>query len=175
MTRETHSQCGGEGGAEAGAERELKFVADRKTLRAALASPPLGGEAGPPAWRKLKTVYFDTDEGDLSRARVALRVRRTKDGWVMGLKRAAAEDKGAFERKETEVVSPTGEPDLSLFDSAAAREVTDLIGGRPLAPRFGSDIRRATRTIEVNGATIEAAFDDGFLFAGERRAPAAEI
>ncbi|MGO9419372.1 CYTH and CHAD domain-containing protein [Roseiarcus sp.] len=175
MTRETHSQCGGEGGAEAGAERELKFVADRKTLRAALASPPLGGEAGPPAWRKLKTVYFDTDEGDLSRARVALRVRRSRDGWVMGLKRAAAEDRGAFEREETEVASPSGDLDLSLFDKATAREITDITGDKSLAPRFGSDIRRAARTIETNGAAIEVAFDEGFLFAGERRAPTAEI
>ena len=173
MTGETQDECGG--AAEAGAERELKFIADRKTLKAAMAAPPLGGDMGPPVWRKLRTVYFDTEAGDLSRARVALRVRRSKDGWVMGLKRAAASDRGAFEREETEVACPSGAPDLGLFDKAVAREVAELTGGRPLAPKFGSEIRRAARTIAAGGAAIEIAFDQGFLFAGDRRAPTAEI
>ncbi len=82
-------------------------------------------------------------------------------GWIMGLKRAAPEDRGAFEREETEVAAPSGEPDLTLFDKAVAREITDLTGAKPLTPQFGSDIRRATRTIEANGAAIEVAFDAG--------------
>jgi inorganic triphosphatase YgiF len=172
MTGETQGEDGA--AAEAGAERELKFIANRKTLKAALASPLLGGDMGPPGWRKLRTVYFDTEAGDLSQARVALRVRWSKDGWVMGLKRAAANG-GAFEREEIETACTSGEPDLSLFDKAAAREVTDLTSGRPLAPRFGSEIRRAARTVNANGASIEVAFDQGFLFAGDKRAPAAEI
>lgn len=102
-------------------------------------------------------------------------MRHIDSGWVMGLKRAAAEDRGAFEREETEVSSPSGEPDLSLFDKAIAREVTDLTGDKPLHPRFGSEIRRAARRVEKNGAAIEVAFDEGFLFAGDRREPTAEI
>ena len=175
MTRRTYAQDGGAGQAPPGIERELKFVADRKTLKAAASASFLGGEAGPPTWRELRSVYFDDDDGDLSRARVALRVRHVDGGWVMGLKRAGSEDRGAFEREETEVSSPSGEPDLSLFDEAIAREVTDLTGSKPLKPRFGSEIRRAARTVETNGAAIEVAFDEGFLFAGERREPTAEI
>ncbi len=175
MTRRTHAQDGGAGQAPPGVERELKFIADRKTLKAAVSAPFLGGEAGPPTWRELRSVYFDDDDGDLSRARVALRVRHVDGGWVMGLKRAGSEDRGAFEREETEAPSPSGEPDLLLFDEAIAREVTDLTGSKPLKPRFGSEIRRAARTVETNGAAIEVAFDEGFLFAGERREPTAEI
>ena len=96
-------------------------------------------------------------------------------GWIMGLKRAAPEDRGVFEREETEVAAPSGEPDLTLFDKAVAREITDITAAKPLTPQFGSDIRRATRTIEANGAAIEVAFDQGFLFAGEMRSPVAEI
>ncbi len=44
MTGETQDKAAG----SAGAERELKFIADRRTLKAALAAPLLGGEAGPP-------------------------------------------------------------------------------------------------------------------------------
>ncbi len=169
---ETHSE---EADAEGGVERELKFIADRRTLEAAMAAPLLGGLMGPPDWRKLRTIYFDTEDGDLSRARVALRVRRSsKDGWIMGLKRAAA-GAGAFRRQEIEVACRSGEPDLSMFAKSVARDVTELTGGRPLAPKFGSEIRRAARTIAVGGATIEIAFDQGFLFAGDKRAPTAEI
>lgn len=58
MSRQSHAEDSGEGKGSAGAERELKFIADRRTLRAALAAPLLGGEAGAPPWRKLRTVYF---------------------------------------------------------------------------------------------------------------------
>ena len=172
MTRESDAREGLARVGEAGAERELKFAADRRTLRAALASPLLGGEMGPPAWRRLKSVYFDTADGDLAEARVALRMRRSAGGWTMGFKRAG---QSAFEREETEVKAGSALPDLSLFDAAVARRIEDLAGGEPLAPKFGADIRRAARTIEAGGATIEVAFDQGFLFAGERRENAAEI
>lgn len=84
MTRRTDAQDGGAGQAPSGVERELKFIADRKTLKAAVSAPFLGGEAGPPTWRELRSVYFDDDDGDLSRARVALRVRHVDGGWVIG-------------------------------------------------------------------------------------------
>ncbi|RBP11938.1 inorganic triphosphatase YgiF [Roseiarcus fermentans] len=170
MTRDRHAQDED----PAGSERELKFLADAETLRRVLAAPTFGGGEPSPAWRKLRTVYFDTDAGDLSRARVALRVRHSDDGRVMGLKRASA-DGGAFEREETEVAVASAEPDLSLFPKALARDIARLTGGAPLAPRFGSDIARATRTVAKDGAEVEIAFDDGFLFAGERRAPTQEI
>jgi inorganic triphosphatase YgiF len=160
---------------EADAERELKFIVVKETLKAALSAPFLGGGDGLPVWKDLRSVYFDDDDGDLSRARVALRVRSVDGGFVMSLKRAAPGDRGAFERQETEVASPSGEPDLSLFDEGAKRALTELTGAKPLAPRFGSEIRRAVRTIEKDGAAIEVAFDDGFLFAGDAREAAAEI
>ncbi len=175
MRRRKDARERGEGAAEPGVERELKFLADRATLKSALAAPFLGGETGAPTWRKLRSVYFDDDDGDLSRAEVALRLRRSEDGWVIGLKRAASGDRGAFEREEIEAAAPSGAPDLSLFEDAVAREVTDLTNGKPLAPRFGSDIHRATRTIEAAGASIEVAFDEGHLFAGDKRAATAEI
>ena len=165
----------GGGGLSAGPERELKFIADRRTLKAALAAPLLGGEAGPPRWKKLKTVYFNSEARDLAHARVALRVRRVEGDWIMGLKRTAPNNRGAFDREETEVVAPSGEPDLALFDKAVAREVEVLTGAKPLTPQFGSDIRRTARTIRANGAMVEVAFDQGFLFSEEKRAPIAEL
>ncbi len=155
-------------------ERELKFLVEPETLRAALSAPLLRGRDGADAWRTLRTVYFDTDDDDLAGARIALRVRRSDDGWVMGLKREASGG-GAFDRRETEVALASGVPDLSRFDKAIAREVTDVTGDKPLRPKFGSEIRRATRTVDLDGSRIEVAFDEGRLFAGEQSAPTAEI
>ncbi len=173
MTSEARADDGRAGRGDV--ERELKFIVGEKTLKAALSAPFLGGREGFPVWKDLRSVYFDTDDGDLSRARAALRVRSVDGGFVMSLKRAASGDRGAFERKESEVASPSAQPDLSLFDEETRREVTGLTGSKPLAARFGSEIRRAARTIEKDGAAIEVAFDDGFLFAGAARQAAAEI
>ena len=176
MTRESHSdtQMMAKAHERASAERELKFVADRKTFKAAVALPLLGaGE--PPKWRRFKSVYFDTEDGDLMRSGVTLRVRRAKGATIMGLKRAAASTRGFFERDELEVGSPSAEPDLALFGEAVSRKIKEIAGDKPFAARFGSDIRRASRTVEVGGATIEVALDQGFLFAGEQRAPVYEI
>ena len=55
----------------AGAERELKFLAEGEAFDAALALPLLGGPDGGSS-RRLESVYFDTGESDLARAGVAL-------------------------------------------------------------------------------------------------------
>ncbi len=175
MTRVSHSPGHPAATPMAGAERELKFVADRRTLKAALALPLLGGAAEAPEWRRLKSVYFDTEDGDLMRQGVTLRVREEKATFVMGLKRTAESKRGFFDRDELEVKSQSAEPDLSLFDEAITSKINKIIGEKPLAARFGSEIRRATSAIELGGATIEVALDDGFLFAGERRDPVHEI
>ena len=158
----------------AGAERELKFLADGEAFDAALALPLLGGPDGGSS-RRLESVYFDTGESDLARVGVALRVRREDGGFVQGLKRAADSDRGAFEREEREVKSSSAEPDLALFGKATARDIARIVGGKGLAAKFGSDVRRTTRTIAFSGAELEIAFDSGFLFAGERREPVREI
>ena len=177
MTRESHrdTQMTARAHEGAGAERELKFLADRKTFRAAVALPLLGGAGEAPKWRRLKSVYFDTEDGDLMRSGVTLRVRRTKGATIMGLKMAAESTRGFFDRDELEMESPSAEPDLALFGEAISRKIEEILGDKPFAARFGSDIRRASRTVEVGGATIEVALDRGFLFAGERREPVHEI
>ncbi len=158
----------------AGAERELKFVADPKTFRAALALPLLGGGADPPAWRRLRSTYFDTDDGELGRQRWALRVRRVDGAYVIGLKKEAP-DRGLFDRDEVEAPSPSQEPDPALFNREIAGAIKTIVGEKALKPKFGSNIRRATRMVTVDSAAVEVAFDHGFLFAGRRREPTREI
>ncbi len=173
MTRAYHSSER-KASATAGLERELKFVADPKTFDAALALPLLGGPDGR-ASRRLESVYFDTEDDDLARSGVTLRVRREDGACIQGLKRAADSDRGMFERDEQEVESPSAEPDLALFGAETARDLAEIVGGKVLEAKFGSDVRRTTRTVQVGGAAVEVALDSGFLFAGERREPLREI
>jgi triphosphatase len=173
MTRALHS-VDAKKPATTAAERELKFLADAKAFDAAPELPLLGGpEAG--SEKRLESIYFDTEDGDLERERIALRVRQVDGGCVQGVKWDMASDAGAFEREEREVESPSGEPDLALFGAATARALARIVGGKSVGARFGSDIRRMTRTITFKEARLEIAFDSGFLFAGERREPVREI
>ncbi len=158
----------------AGAERELKFLADEEAFEAALALPLLGGPASG-SGRRLQSVYFDTEDADLAREGVALRVRRVDDSFIQSFKRVANSSAGAFERDEREVWSPSAKPDLALFDRATAGELAGIVGEKQLAAQFGSDVRRTARTIAFAGATFEIAFDSGFLVAGDRREPVREI
>jgi inorganic triphosphatase YgiF len=155
-------------------ERELKFAADRATLDSAHALPLLGGPKRGLS-RRLESVYFDTEDDDLARAGVALRVRRDKRAFIIGLKRAADANRGVFERDELEAPAPSGEPEPALLGDAAARDIAKIVGGKALVRKFGSDIRRATRTVLFGSATIEVALDSGFLFAGGRREALHEI
>jgi len=173
MTRAFHSP-GRKASATAGLERELKFAADPETFDAALALRLLGGPDGGSS-RRLESVYFDTEDGDLARSGVALRVRREDGACILGLKRAADSNRGMFERDEQEVQSSSAEPDLALFDAATARDLAEIVDNKGLAAKFGSDVRRTARTVEVGGAAVEVAFDSGFLFAGQRREPLREI
>jgi triphosphatase len=158
-----------------GRERELKFVVDSATFKAAQALPLLGEPAARPAWRRLKTTYFDTEAGDLRRNGVCLRVRRARGGFVMGLKWSPDSNRSLFERGEVEVKMGSAEPNLALLDEDMAANIARVIGDRTLTQVFVADIRRSARTVEIADSTIEIAFDQGFLVAGERREPVNEI
>ena len=172
------SDCGSmrKQGESAHPERELKFLADPETFKAALIHPLLEQKtAAKPAPRAINSLYFDTESGDLLRRGVTLRVRRMNCRLILGVKKEAPPDGWFFERAEAEITSPSAEPDLSLFDKDIARELEDIVGDNKLAPRFGSDVRRTLRMVTFRSAEIEVALDDGFLFAGDRREPTHEI
>jgi triphosphatase len=163
-------------GESARPERELKFLADPETFKAALISPLLGQKtAAELAPQVIKSLYFDTESGDLLRQGVTLRVRRMNRRMILGVKKEAPPDGWFFERAEAETPSASAEPDLSLFGKDVARALEDIVGDHKLAPRFGSDVRRTLRMVTFRSAEIEVALDDGFLFAGDRREPIHEI
>ena len=150
-------------------ERELKFVADRATLRTALALPLPGIVTRGPVSQALKSTYFDTEALELMRCGFSLRVRQSGGKRVLGVKRRPRPHGGYFERDEEEAPLPSSKVDLNVLDREISFELRQIVGNKALSPRFGSDIRRTLKTIRFHGADIEVALDEGFLFAGERQ------
>ena len=156
-------------------ERELKFVADRNTLRTALTIPLPGEVTHGPVSQVLKSTYFDTETLELARRGFSLRVRQSGVDCILGVKKDAHAHGGYFERDEAEAPLPSSKVDLSVLDRRISSELSEIVGKKALAPRFGSDIRRTLKTLRFHGADIEVALDEGFLFAGKRREPTHEI
>lgn len=146
-------------------EIELKFLVAPEASGEILARLP-----GQEAVRQLNATYFDTADHALRQAGFGLRIRDGDNGRKQTLKSASSG--GVFARGEWESEVAGSEPDRALLDKTPAAKV---INGAALAPVFATNVRRVTRLIERDGATVEAAFDQGELRAGERRAQISEL
>ena len=155
-------------------EVELKFLVTEAALEAIQQSELLGGPARRRAQR-LRSVYFDTERGDLWRHHAVLRVRNVRGKHLMALKTAGTDGANPFLRREIEVPSPSEVPDPAILGEAAAAELERVTNGRPLLARFTTDIRRSVRRAASGASDIEMAFDVGSIVAGAASAPVREI
>jgi triphosphatase len=160
-------------------EIELKFqvpAAQREALRRRVATVSA-------IRQRLQAQYFDTPDRALAAAGIALRLRREGPRWVQTLK---AIDGHAVNRLEHNVpltgppgraaALPAMDP-LRHRESPAGERMAQVLAAAkgPLAPLYRTDIRRTARRIRSGGATIEIAFDEGTIVAGERRLAVCEI
>ena len=112
----------------------------------------------------LANIYFDTPSFALAGAKIALRLRKTPDGWLQTLKAAGSATGGMHSRHEWETAVAT---EALEFD-ALARACDDesaLAALRAAAPALGERfrttfVRRLWRLV-FEGAKIEAAIDRG--------------
>jgi inorganic triphosphatase YgiF len=155
-------------------ECEIKLDAPRPLLREAARRL---GLLDAPA-RSLRAVYYDAPDRALEQARMSLRARSAEGAWTTTFKWPRKGD-GLFVHGEAEAQGspPQGNaaPDLSALDPQALSLLENVTDAQALAPRFETRVRRRVALIEREGARIEAAFDEGFLLVGKRRAPIAEI
>jgi triphosphatase len=159
----------------ANTEFEVKFLVDDATFTA-LQQNPLAGAPEHRTAHRLRSVYFDTEASDLSRHRMALRMRSGRGGaMLLALKGEMEEGGDGFQRREIEVASPSADPDTALLGEEAAADIARVVEGRPLVARFASDIRRRTHIAKVRGSEIEIAFDAGSIVAGATKEPVREI
>jgi len=159
-------------------EIELKFQVEparRDAVRRAVA-----GSGAKAQTIRLQARYFDTPDGRLAAAGLALRLRREgRSRWVQTLK---GRGDGVMHRLEHELVLPSAVPatlDLARHDGtpvgAALRSALSSHEAG-LVERFATDIRRTRRAVRMRAptgemATIELALDEGSICARTAEGP----
>lgn len=164
-----------------GIEREIKLTLPADQVSAATRwFVARTGNAGQPV--PLANIYFDTPDLTLARSKSALRLRHTPDGWLQTFKTAGNASSGMHSRHEWEM-SVSGEAleiDALLQACDEPTVAAALRGAAPdLIELFRTNFTRTLWQVASNGATIEAAIDQGDVLAtvnGEaRQAPILEI
>ncbi len=156
-------------------EIELKFLVAEAGFKATRQSALLGGNGRLAPAKRMLTVYFDTEQGDLHQAKIALRMRAQRRGYIMALKWTDDSFSGMFERGEIEISTPLDVPDTALLGPEIATSLAQLTKGRALLPVFATDIRRAVHVLRTETSVIEIAFDSGAIIAGDAKMPVREI
>ena len=157
-------------------ETELKFELDAAAAKA-LGEHLQFKTLGRP--HQLRSVYYDTPETDLRDHGLTLRVRDDGKRRVQTVKKSVLGGNG-FHRGEWEnLLAPRAAGDLSPdLDAAALTPLSEILNRRELAfvrPIFEVEIKRITRSVEIDGAIIEIALDRGCARAEDRRAPIGEV
>ena len=149
-------------------ERELKFRLSARAASEIARALALG------AAERFVSIYFDTPDQALRRARVALRLRCAGHGWRQTVKC----DLSPLARGEWESKAPGERLDLARLPLAEIRETSGIdlaaLAAR-LAPQFETRFARRSAELDFADATIEAALDRGALVAARRRAPILEL
>ena len=162
-------------------EIELKFKVP--PARRAQVDAAVAGRA-PQRRVRLQAVYVDTPDRLLAQAGLALRVRREGRDWVQTLK-GATDD--AMRRAEHNV--PLGSAnEAPLADPARHRgtavgdRLLKLLAAQPgalpgavLGPLYRTDILRRSRLQRVPAGSVELAFDEGRIGAGDAHLAVCEL
>ncbi|MGF6965295.1 triphosphatase [Paraburkholderia sp. WC7.3g] len=164
-----------------GMEREIKLALPASQVQAAtrwfVARAGNDGHA-----IKLVNIYFDTPQLTLASSRSALRLRQTPDGWLQTFKTVGHATNGLHSRHEWELPVADAKLDidglLSACDEPAAADALKQAAPALIA-LFRTNFTRTLWLLDLDGAQIEAAIDQGDVLAevdGEaRRAPVSEI
>ena len=120
---------------------------------------------------RLRAMYFDTPDRQLARQHAAIRLRQEGRKWVQTFKMAG---KDALTRVELNHPRTTPQLDLSVYAGTPAETVFAHLKG-DLALRYETDVWRTRCEIRTRTGTVEAAYDDGFVRAGDLELPLHEV
>ncbi|MDB5546090.1 MAG: inorganic triphosphatase, partial [Hyphomicrobiales bacterium] len=143
-------------------EVELKFALPPEAV-AALESHPILQNAASTKETPLAATYFDTPAQDLRRALVSCRIRNEAERRLQTIKSATGD---ATTRHEWETETRRDTPDLT--DAPLPGALRKAVAGTPLEPMFYVNVERRSWLVTQGGSLIEAAFDRGWILAGER-------
>ena len=136
-----------------------------------------------PRTRQLTSHYFDTPDSALHKRGLSLRVREDAQHNTQTLKDAGsgAATGGALQRGEWETPVPSAAPDVrgllkaSRLPGKVSKTLRRASRAGQLAEQFTVQARRTTWMLEVDGAGIEMALDEGAVLANGAQVPLAEI
>lgn len=155
-------------------EIELKLLVDADRMAHFNAAPVIAANARNKGVRKhLKSVYYDTSGRLLHRNGLSLRVRQSGARFVQTVKTDAADD--ALRRGEWEASVPSLAPDIALAMPFIPEKLRGHLETQPLEAVFTADVHRHARMVDLPSGTVEIAFDQGELTAGDRSLPVSEI
>jgi triphosphatase len=157
-----------------GSEIELKLLVDADRLADFNSAPVIRTNARSKGARKhLKSVYYDTPNRTLWRNRLSLRVRQTGARFVQTVKTEAGDD--PLRRGEWEAAVPSMTPDVALAMPFLPEKIRGDLEADRLEQVFVADVHRHQRMVELPSGTVEVAFDQGVLKAGDRSLLVSEI
>lgn len=156
-------------------EIELKFITTADTagkLAEKLASWPHQHSVG----QKLSNTYFETEDGQLRRWDMGLRIRGFDNHFEMTLKTAGQTIGGLHQRPEYNVSLEEPVLDIQRLPAEVWPAGTDLAAlQQRLAPLFSTHFVREKWLVTYQESEIEVAFDLGDVSAGELSEPLTEI
>ena len=156
-------------------EIELKFIATPQAagkLAELLSTLPHQHQAA----RELTNIYFETDDNQLRRWDMGLRIRGVDQRYEMTLKAAGQTLGGLHQRPEYNVELSEPELDIARLPAEIWPKGTDVAALQSrLQPLFTTHFQREVWLITTGNSEIEVAFDQGAVTAGELSEPLCEI
>lgn len=154
-------------------EVELKLALGPGGSDALRRHPRLAGAAS--HRQTLVNTYYDTPEGDLKQARVALRLRRIGDEWRQTLKTSGQGGGGLSTRGEWEWTVAGDTLDLEGLKGLDPIQALDETLLSRLVPCFTTDFQREVWRLQSDGSEVEIALDQGQIRVGERSVAIHEV
>jgi len=152
-----------------GRELELKFEVPDDDFYRLGESPLLKAAADANARKTLRSIYFDTPEHGLHKARISLRLRN--DGgkkWIQTVKTGEVTS-GLSNVGEIEARVDRCEPDLDrIGDKQLRRAIKSISHNGDLRPVFETIVGRTTQVITNEDCSVELALDEGRVEANGR-------
>ncbi|WFE90196.1 CYTH and CHAD domain-containing protein [Roseibium porphyridii] len=164
---------------KSGREIELKLELDPMAQDAMKSAGTIEGfTASRSVTKTLQSIYFDTPDQALRRAKISLRVRKSGRSWVQTAKLGTGVMGGLSSPIESEHPVKSRALDFSVIEDPSVQEkLSDIIGEKPLSECFETVMKRTTRelTRASDGSHIEIAFDTGNILAGSGSQPLVEL
>ena len=151
-------------------ETEIKFAVEKG--REPILLEGIGKSACQPS--TYETIYFDTDDLDLKRHRLELRVR-SKDGRLTQRIKARPHAGNRLACQLHEILLSALEPNLDHARALLPPNIRDVISPSALKPRFRTKFSRISHRLASDACTTQTSFDQGHIEAAERSELISEV